>query len=241
MGAEEAKNLGQFPDMGEPIVVPFALGIGLKVLAAPWWGRNCKIPTEQKLEPELGSECCFTEGRQTLGWCSWTRAVVGKLRLASHMRLFGPLTSQPGAEKLSPLSDFKSSNGGQSVVLFVNCHQRGRERDRELETSMREKHRSAASCTPPSGDVPATKVEESRTRNMPWRWPWSRVCASWRDTGPMYQEERSEESNLAEDMVSGRGSGPGRGGGCSPLLWTPLPGRRLWERRRASRHTSRRA
>ncbi|KAK1331939.1 hypothetical protein QTO34_007616 [Cnephaeus nilssonii] len=35
--------------------------------------------------------------------------------------------------------------------------QRGRERDRELETSMREKHRSAASCTPPTGDVPATK------------------------------------------------------------------------------------
>nr|KAF6272235.1 hypothetical protein mPipKuh1_010836 [Pipistrellus kuhlii] len=38
------------------------------------------------------------------------------------------------------------------VVLF--CF---RERDRELETSMREKHRSAASCTPPTGDVPATK------------------------------------------------------------------------------------
>ncbi|KAK1335312.1 hypothetical protein QTO34_004897 [Cnephaeus nilssonii] len=34
---------------------------------------------------------------------------------------------------------------------------RGRERDRELETSMREKHRSVASCTPPTGDVPATK------------------------------------------------------------------------------------
>ncbi|KAK1340043.1 hypothetical protein QTO34_018607 [Cnephaeus nilssonii] len=34
---------------------------------------------------------------------------------------------------------------------------RGRERDRELETSMREKHRSAASCTPPTGDVPTTK------------------------------------------------------------------------------------
>nr|KAF6272614.1 zinc finger protein 576 [Pipistrellus kuhlii] len=31
---------------------------------------------------------------------------------------------------------------------------RGGERDRELETSMREKHRPAASCTPPTGDVP---------------------------------------------------------------------------------------
>ncbi|KAK1345082.1 hypothetical protein QTO34_013787 [Cnephaeus nilssonii] len=42
------------------------------------------------------------------------------------------------------------------------CHRRsrtmrGRERDSELETLMREKHRSAASCTPPTGDVPATK------------------------------------------------------------------------------------
>ncbi|XP_054566161.1 probable RNA polymerase II nuclear localization protein SLC7A6OS isoform X4 [Eptesicus fuscus] len=35
---------------------------------------------------------------------------------------------------------------------------RGRERDRELETSMGEKHRSAASCTSPTGDVPATKM-----------------------------------------------------------------------------------
>ncbi|XP_054578358.1 ligand-dependent nuclear receptor corepressor-like protein [Eptesicus fuscus] len=34
---------------------------------------------------------------------------------------------------------------------------RGRERDRELETSMRKKHRPAASCTPPTGDVPTTK------------------------------------------------------------------------------------
>nr|KAF6348691.1 histidyl-tRNA synthetase 2, mitochondrial [Myotis myotis] len=38
----------------------------------------------------------------------------------------------------------------------------GRERDRELETSMREKHRPAASCTPPTGDVPATKVAIKR-------------------------------------------------------------------------------
>ena len=36
--------------------------------------------------------------------------------------------------------------------------QRGRERDRELETLMRENHQSAASCTPPTGDVPTTKV-----------------------------------------------------------------------------------
>ncbi|ELK26173.1 Transcription elongation factor A protein 1 [Myotis davidii] len=35
---------------------------------------------------------------------------------------------------------------------------RRRERDRELETLMREKHPSAASCTPPTGDVPATKA-----------------------------------------------------------------------------------
>nr|KAF6383202.1 phosphofructokinase, liver type [Pipistrellus kuhlii] len=35
--------------------------------------------------------------------------------------------------------------------------ERGRERERELETLMRENHRPAASCTPPTGDVPATK------------------------------------------------------------------------------------
>ncbi|KAK1337425.1 hypothetical protein QTO34_002051 [Cnephaeus nilssonii] len=40
---------------------------------------------------------------------------------------------------------------------------RGRERDRELETLMREKHRSAASCTPPTGDVPAAK-------SLAWNW-----------------------------------------------------------------------
>lgn len=55
---------------------------------------------------------------------------------------------------------------------------------------------------------------------MPWRWPWRRVCASWRDTGPMYQAERSAESNLADDMVLG----PGMGGVCcSRLLAKLLP------------------
>ena len=50
------------------------------------------------------------------------------------------------------------------LLIFV---QRGRERDREQETSMRESHRSAASCTPPTGDMPATKVhalDRNRTR-----------------------------------------------------------------------------
>ncbi|KAK1346924.1 hypothetical protein QTO34_000784 [Cnephaeus nilssonii] len=42
-------------------------------------------------------------------------------------------------------------------IYFIDFLQRGRERDRELETSMREKHQSAASCTPPTGDVPTTK------------------------------------------------------------------------------------
>ncbi|KAK1334102.1 hypothetical protein QTO34_005102 [Cnephaeus nilssonii] len=44
---------------------------------------------------------------------------------------------------------------------------RGRERDRELETSMREKHRSAASCTPPTGDVPTTKIHA-----LDWNRTW---------------------------------------------------------------------
>nr|KAF6279900.1 hypothetical protein mMyoMyo1_010155 [Myotis myotis] len=45
--------------------------------------------------------------------------------------------------------------------------QRRRERDRELETSMREKHRSAASRTLPTGDVPATKGH-ALDRNQTW-------------------------------------------------------------------------
>ena len=43
-------------------------------------------------------------------------------------------------------------------IYFIDVLQRGRERDRELETSMRKNHRSAAFYTPPTGDVPATKV-----------------------------------------------------------------------------------
>nr|KAF6393873.1 signal peptide peptidase like 2A [Pipistrellus kuhlii] len=39
-----------------------------------------------------------------------------------------------------------------------NSYQRGRERDRELETLVRENHRPAASCTPPTEDMPTTKM-----------------------------------------------------------------------------------
>nr|KAF6353600.1 hypothetical protein mPipKuh1_010513 [Pipistrellus kuhlii] len=55
-------------------------------------------------------------------------------------------------------------------IYFIDFVQRGRERDRELETSMRESHRLAASCTPPTGDMPATKVhalDRNRTRDSP--------------------------------------------------------------------------
>ena len=41
-------------------------------------------------------------------------------------------------------------------------------RETELETSMRESHRSAASCSPPTGDMPATKahaLDQNRTRD----------------------------------------------------------------------------
>ena len=46
----------------------------------------------------------------------------------------------------------------QAYLDFIDFLQRGRERDRELEASMKENHRSAASCTISTGDVPATKV-----------------------------------------------------------------------------------
>ncbi|KAK1347077.1 hypothetical protein QTO34_000941 [Cnephaeus nilssonii] len=64
----------------------------------------------------------------------------------------------------------KVCNLGTWVLLGIAWHAglRGRERERELETSMREKHPSAASCTPPTGDVPATKVhalDRNRTRD----------------------------------------------------------------------------
>nr|KAF6285978.1 hypothetical protein mMyoMyo1_009534 [Myotis myotis] len=36
--------------------------------------------------------------------------------------------------------------------IFIDFLQGGRKRDRALETSMREKHQSAASCTPPTGN-----------------------------------------------------------------------------------------
>ena len=54
------------------------------------------------------------------------------------------------------------------LIYFIDFTQRGIERDRELETSMREKHRPAASCTPSTGDVPAAKVcalDRNRTRD----------------------------------------------------------------------------
>nr|KAF6387641.1 hypothetical protein mMyoMyo1_008109 [Myotis myotis] len=52
-------------------------------------------------------------------------------------------------------------------IYFIDFSQRGREKDRALETSMREKHQSAASCTPPTGDVPATKAH-ALDRNRTW-------------------------------------------------------------------------
>nr|KAF6379002.1 hypothetical protein mMyoMyo1_009872 [Myotis myotis] len=59
-------------------------------------------------------------------------------------------------------------------IYFIDLLQRGRERDREYETSMREKHRSAASCTSPTGDVPATQVhapDRNRTQDPSVRKP----------------------------------------------------------------------
>nr|KAF6342994.1 hypothetical protein mPipKuh1_010725 [Pipistrellus kuhlii] len=60
------------------------------------------------------------------------------------------------------------------IYILIDFTQRGIERDRELETSMREKHRPAASCTPPTGDVPATNVHAldwNRTRDLSVRRP----------------------------------------------------------------------
>nr|KAF6278874.1 hypothetical protein mMyoMyo1_010208 [Myotis myotis] len=60
-----------------------------------------------------------------------------------------------------------ASNFLKNIYFMGFFLQRGRERDRELETSMRKKHRSAASCTLPTGDVPTTKVH-ALDRNRTW-------------------------------------------------------------------------
>nr|KAF6349067.1 hypothetical protein mMyoMyo1_011644 [Myotis myotis] len=52
-------------------------------------------------------------------------------------------------------------------IYFIDFLQKGRERDRELETSMREKHRSPASCTSPTGDMPATQAH-APDQNRTW-------------------------------------------------------------------------
>ncbi|XP_054582661.1 calcium uniporter regulatory subunit MCUb, mitochondrial isoform X2 [Eptesicus fuscus] len=52
--------------------------------------------------------------------------------------------------------------------LKEDLAKRGRKRDKKPETSMREKHRPAASCTPPTGDVPTTNehaLDRNRTRD----------------------------------------------------------------------------
>ena len=61
-------------------------------------------------------------------------------------------------------------------IYFIGFLQRGRERDRELETSMREKYRSAASCTPPIENVPANKVH-ALDRNRTWTFQSAGRCS----------------------------------------------------------------
>nr|KAF6315792.1 ATPase Na+/K+ transporting subunit alpha 2 [Pipistrellus kuhlii] len=56
------------------------------------------------------------------------------------------------------MDDHKLSLDELGRKYQVDLSKRGRDWDRELETSMREKHPSAASCTLPTGDVPAIKV-----------------------------------------------------------------------------------
>nr|KAF6331844.1 hypothetical protein mPipKuh1_008153 [Pipistrellus kuhlii] len=52
-------------------------------------------------------------------------------------------------------------------LWFQDILEREEERGIELETSMKENHRSTASCTPRTGDVPATKVH-ALDRNRTW-------------------------------------------------------------------------
>ncbi|KAK1331901.1 hypothetical protein QTO34_007577 [Cnephaeus nilssonii] len=82
---------------------------------------------------------------------------------------------------------------------------RGKERDRELETSMREKQRSAAFCTPPTGDVPATKAP--------------RLAAALGDGGqgasPVLQLQVLEPRTAGPQPATGAGARDCRVGGFS--------------------------
>ncbi|KAK1327842.1 hypothetical protein QTO34_012750 [Cnephaeus nilssonii] len=111
------------------------------------------------------------------------------------------------------------------LIYFIDFLQRGRERDRELETSMREKHRSAASCTPPTGDVPATKADALSTEPNRFR---LRVAIS-DDTRPHAEDETFA---APEGEVPDAALGLSRGsfctlGGHAPAQALGMRGQRL--------------
>ncbi|KAK1337440.1 hypothetical protein QTO34_002067, partial [Cnephaeus nilssonii] len=59
------------------------------------------------------------------------------------------------------------AQGSTISIQLLHGLERGRERDRETETSTRQKHRPAASCTPPTRDAPATNAH-ALDRNRTW-------------------------------------------------------------------------
>lgn len=69
-------------------------------------------------------------------------------RTRKHMQISTSIT-----EVVVLLQFFKSLNKNKYLIYFP---QRGRERNREPETSMREKQQPVASCTPPTGFGPPT-------------------------------------------------------------------------------------
>nr|KAF6341594.1 hypothetical protein mMyoMyo1_011995 [Myotis myotis] len=74
---------------------------------------------------------------------------------------------QKACEEPSPAVDFASFafflSFLKKYILLISYREEGR----GIETSMREKHQSAASCAPPTGDVPATKVH-ALDQNRTW-------------------------------------------------------------------------
>ncbi|ELK34445.1 hypothetical protein MDA_GLEAN10013826 [Myotis davidii] len=101
-------------------------------------------------------------------WGAWT--AWGRMRMqfptttdyVVEFATFGEITgvSTPGVQWVS-LTLRKSP----SRSWYLPRQEEGR--GIESETSMREKHRPAASCTPPTGDVPTTKVY-ALDRNRTW-------------------------------------------------------------------------
>ncbi|XP_059550130.1 ras GTPase-activating protein 1 isoform X3 [Myotis daubentonii] len=113
---------------------------------------------------------------------------------------------EPYMEGVNP---FIKSNKHR-MIMFLDELGRGRERDRKLETSTRERHRPAASCTPPTGDVPATKnvpelpdtTEHSRTDLSRDLAALHEICVAHSDELRTLSNERGAQQHVLKKLLA---------------------------------------